>query len=177
MFYLLFSKVLVAKIVPPADVHPELFKGANRPFKVVDRVASLRKLHNKARTPEQAEKREKRLIEQEKRKRKRLAEAGIDYEFGGFEAAKLIVDPSFGQPLALALLLLDQPLLALLRLLGRARFIVQLAQGRDAVHHLERPVGAFEELGVDVGRRHYFGDEHLAEEQVEHVARTLKEAL
>ena len=85
--YLLFSKVLVAKIVPPADVHPELFKGANRPFKVVDRVASLRKLHNKARTPEQAEKREKRLLEQEKRKRKRLAEAGIDYEFGGFEAA------------------------------------------------------------------------------------------
>ncbi|KAL1841694.1 hypothetical protein VTJ49DRAFT_6733 [Mycothermus thermophilus] len=33
--YLLFGHILTAKIVPPAQVHPNLFKGANRRFKVV----------------------------------------------------------------------------------------------------------------------------------------------
>ncbi|KAL2149625.1 hypothetical protein VTH82DRAFT_8277 [Thermothelomyces myriococcoides] len=33
--YLLFGHILSAKIVPPAQVHPNLFKGANRRFKVV----------------------------------------------------------------------------------------------------------------------------------------------
>ncbi|KAK4122912.1 hypothetical protein N657DRAFT_484581 [Parathielavia appendiculata] len=33
--YLLFGHILSAKIVPPAQVHPNLFRGANRRFKVV----------------------------------------------------------------------------------------------------------------------------------------------
>jgi nucleolar protein 15 len=33
--YLLFGHILTAKIVPPSQVHPDLFKGANRRFKVV----------------------------------------------------------------------------------------------------------------------------------------------
>ncbi len=33
--YLLFGHILRAKIVPPVQVHPELFKGCNRRFKVV----------------------------------------------------------------------------------------------------------------------------------------------
>lgn len=33
--YLLFGHILAAKTVPPAQVHPDLFKGANRRFKVV----------------------------------------------------------------------------------------------------------------------------------------------
>ncbi|GAB1312968.1 nucleolar protein [Madurella fahalii] len=33
--YLLFGHILTAKIVPPGQVHPNLFKGANRRFKVV----------------------------------------------------------------------------------------------------------------------------------------------
>lgn len=33
--YLLFGHILTAKIVPPSQVHPNLFKGANRRFKVV----------------------------------------------------------------------------------------------------------------------------------------------
>lgn len=33
--YLLFGHILTCKIVPPAQVHPDLFKGANRRFKVV----------------------------------------------------------------------------------------------------------------------------------------------
>lgn len=33
--YLLFGHILTVKIVPPSQVHPDLFKGANRRFKVV----------------------------------------------------------------------------------------------------------------------------------------------
>ncbi len=33
--YLLFGHMLSAKVVPPAQVHPNLFKGANRRFKVI----------------------------------------------------------------------------------------------------------------------------------------------
>lgn len=33
--YLLFGHILTAKVVPPEQVHPDLFKGANRRFKVV----------------------------------------------------------------------------------------------------------------------------------------------
>ena len=84
--YLLYSKILVAKVLPPESVHPETFKGANRPFRVIDTAAAKRKQHNKPRTAEEAEKREKRLVQAEQRKRKKLEAAGIDYEFGGYEA-------------------------------------------------------------------------------------------
>ena len=33
--YLLFGHILTVKVVPPSQVHPDLFKGANRRFKVV----------------------------------------------------------------------------------------------------------------------------------------------
>ncbi|KAK4181113.1 hypothetical protein QBC36DRAFT_318638 [Triangularia setosa] len=33
--YLLFGHILTAKVVPPNQVHPDLFKGANRRFKVI----------------------------------------------------------------------------------------------------------------------------------------------
>jgi len=85
--YLLFSKVLVAKVVPPESVHDETFKGANRKWRTVDRAALMRKAHNKARTEAEAAKREQRLIQSDKAKRLKLAAAGINYEFGGYEAS------------------------------------------------------------------------------------------
>ena len=85
--YLMFSKILVAKVLPVDQVHPEMFKGANRPFKVVDRVAGVRKAHNKPRTPEQAAGREERLVKAERKKRAQLEKLGIEYAFDGYEAA------------------------------------------------------------------------------------------
>ena len=84
--YLLFSKILVAKVVPPSDVHPETFKGAERPFKVIDRTAIARKEHNKPRTAERAARREAALLKGERAKRAKLAKAGIDYSFDGYVA-------------------------------------------------------------------------------------------
>ena len=85
--YLMFSKVLVAKVLKPEEVHPELFRNANRPFKPVDRTMVARQQHNKVRTEAQASKREGTLLSAEKRKRRKLEVLGIDYEFDGYAAA------------------------------------------------------------------------------------------
>jgi len=85
--YLLFSKVLVAKLMAPKEVHPETFKNANRKFKFVDRTMMERKLQNRARLPEEAAKREANLLVSDAKKRKKLAELGIEYEFGGYAEA------------------------------------------------------------------------------------------
>ena len=84
--YLLFSKLLVAKVLPPESVHAEMFKGAHRAFRVIDTAAVRRQQHNKPRTADQAGKREQQLVKAEGKKRKKLAAAGIDYEFGGYAA-------------------------------------------------------------------------------------------
>ncbi len=88
--YLMFSKVLVAKLMAPADVHPETFKNADRPFKMADRLAVVRRTQNQARTPKQAAAREKGLVSRERKRRAKLEALGIEYEFGGYraEAAK-----------------------------------------------------------------------------------------
>jgi len=85
--YLMYSKVLQAQVMAPDKVHPEMFKGATRPFKVVDRLAVVRKVQNATRSPAQAAKREQKLVKGERKKRSRLAAAGIEYEFGGYAAA------------------------------------------------------------------------------------------
>lgn len=85
--YLLFSKILVAKVIAPDEVHSETFKDANRKWRAVDRVLIVRKEHNRARTEEEAAKREAKLLRAESAKRRKLAAAGIEYEFGGYAQA------------------------------------------------------------------------------------------
>ena len=84
--YLLYTKILECHVVPPEDVHPETFKSAGRPFKQVDWTARERKRHNAARSPAEAQAREERLVRKEQQLRRKLADAGIEYEFGGFAA-------------------------------------------------------------------------------------------
>lgn len=85
--YLLFSKVLVAKVMSPEEVHPETFKDANRKWRTVDRVAIVRKEHNRARTDDETAAREAKLLRADSAKRRKLAAAGIEYEFGGYAAS------------------------------------------------------------------------------------------
>lgn len=85
--YLLFSKILVAKVIAPEAVHSETFKDANRKWRAVDRVLIVRKEHNRARTEEEAARREAKLLRAESAKRRKLAAAGIEYEFGGYAQA------------------------------------------------------------------------------------------
>jgi len=99
--YLLMGRILQCKVVPKDEVHPMLWVGANRKWRVVPRDRIVRVKHNRVggfflelrgsvlmrfflvqkRTTEEIEKAEDRLIQRQEAKRRKLAEAGIDYDF------------------------------------------------------------------------------------------------
>ncbi|KII84418.1 hypothetical protein PLICRDRAFT_118081 [Plicaturopsis crispa FD-325 SS-3] len=79
--YLLMGHILRCKVIPKDEVHPELWVGANRKWRVIPRDRIARTAHNKPRTEEQREKAEARLIERQADKKRKLAEVGIDYDF------------------------------------------------------------------------------------------------
>lgn len=79
--YLLMGHILKCKIIPKEKVHPELWVGANKKWKAIPRDQIVRKEHNKPRTQESMRKAEKRLIQRENEKKRKLAEVGIKYDF------------------------------------------------------------------------------------------------
>ncbi|KAM4698025.1 MKI67 FHA domain-interacting nucleolar phosphoprotein [Rhinophrynus dorsalis] len=84
--YLFCERLLKCEFMPPEKVHPKLFIGCNRIFKKPSRPAVLR--YNKRRDAAQRKKMMTRLLEKEKKLRKRLEAKGIDYDFPGFAAQK-----------------------------------------------------------------------------------------
>ncbi|KAI9591746.1 hypothetical protein BDF19DRAFT_389126 [Syncephalis fuscata] len=82
--YLLFGHLLKCKVVPQEKIHPRLFDGANRKFKPVPRHKLAREEHNRTRTAEEAQRNATRLLRKENQKRKRIQNAGIEYDFPGF---------------------------------------------------------------------------------------------
>eukprot|EP00245_Coleochaete_scutata_P011480 TRINITY_DN4270_c0_g1_i1.p1 TRINITY_DN4270_c0_g1~~TRINITY_DN4270_c0_g1_i1.p1 ORF type:complete len:420 (-),score=123.73 TRINITY_DN4270_c0_g1_i1:610-1683(-) len=84
--YLLFGSMLQCKLVPPESVHPALWKGANREFKVVPWVKLAQQKHNRERTPEQVQRVMTRLVKRQDKRMEKLKAAGIDYDFEGFRA-------------------------------------------------------------------------------------------
>lgn len=77
--YLLFGHILTAKVVPPAQVHKDLFKGANRRFKVIPWNKMAGKQLEKA-LPES--KWQGRITKEEQRRAARAAKlAEMDYEW------------------------------------------------------------------------------------------------
>ncbi|KAG2147701.1 RNA-binding domain-containing protein [Suillus clintonianus] len=79
--YLLMGHILKCKIIPKEKVHPELWVGANKKWKVIPIDQIVRKEHNKLRTQESMRKAEKRLIQRENERKRKLAEIGIAYDF------------------------------------------------------------------------------------------------
>lgn len=98
--YLLFGRLLVCKIVPPEDVHPNMWLGANKKWRQPTQNHKARRTQNKVRsgcflwTPrifglmgflqprdevEQA-RAEKRLLKRQEERAKKLKEMGIDYD-------------------------------------------------------------------------------------------------
>ena len=63
------------------EVHPKLFKGANRKFKKVPWKKIEAERVNKERTPEEAARRVASIVKRDQQRRKRIAAAGIDYEY------------------------------------------------------------------------------------------------
>jgi nucleolar protein 15 len=79
--YHFFGQKLEVKVLKKADVHEELFKGANRVFRRVPWREIEVKRHNKERTEEEEKKRAARMTSLNRKRAQRIAEAGIEYTF------------------------------------------------------------------------------------------------
>ncbi|XP_065494063.1 MKI67 FHA domain-interacting nucleolar phosphoprotein [Caloenas nicobarica] len=87
--YLFSERLLKCQFMSPERVHENLFKNSNRRFLKPSQPAVRR--YNKIRSLVQKAKMTKRLLQKEKRLRKRLAEKGLNYDFPGFAAQDLSI--------------------------------------------------------------------------------------
>ncbi|KAK4403985.1 putative RNA-binding protein [Sesamum angolense] len=78
--YLMYEHLLQVHLVPPAQVHPKLWKGVNRWYQPLDWVQIERKRHDKERTLEQQQKLVAGIMRRDQKRRKRIEAAGIHYE-------------------------------------------------------------------------------------------------
>ncbi|KAI0300765.1 hypothetical protein BC826DRAFT_618853 [Russula brevipes] len=79
--YLLMGHILTCKVIPKDQVHPELWVGANRKWRIVPTYRLAQGQHNKSRTEMQQRTAEKRLLRRQAARKRKLAEAGIVYNF------------------------------------------------------------------------------------------------
>ncbi|GJN87318.1 hypothetical protein Rhopal_000266-T1 [Rhodotorula paludigena] len=86
--YLLAGHILVCKVIPEDQVHPKLWIGANRKFRVVPKARKDAARRNKPKTEKQQEAIKARLLSREEKKRKQLADLGIEYDFVGLAGQK-----------------------------------------------------------------------------------------
>ncbi|KAJ2777358.1 hypothetical protein H4R18_005189 [Coemansia javaensis] len=86
--YLMFDKLLKCKVVPADKVHPRLFADRKK-APARDRGLRLHKAaHDRQRTPAEVGKQVDRLVKAERKRRAKLAAAGIDYEYPGYEGLR-----------------------------------------------------------------------------------------
>ena len=108
--YLLMGHILRCKVIPKDQVHPELWVGANRKWRVVpaDRVARVE--HNKAnkhfrymflystcfqpRTESEQARAAKRLLKRQQARKRKLEAAGIEYDFDAVSYVSISVIPT-----------------------------------------------------------------------------------
>ncbi|BGP14293.1 nucleolar protein [Rhodosporidiobolus nylandii] len=87
--YLLAGHILVCKVIPNDQVHPKLWVGANRKFRVVPKARKEQKRRDAPKTDAQKATASARLLSREEKKRAQLAKLGIEYEFSGFAGKKV----------------------------------------------------------------------------------------
>ncbi|KDR76368.1 hypothetical protein GALMADRAFT_247808 [Galerina marginata CBS 339.88] len=79
--YLLMGHILRCKLIPKDQVHPELWIGANRKWRVVPKEQVARSEHNKLRTDDEQARATKRLLKRQAERKRKLAKSGINYDF------------------------------------------------------------------------------------------------
>lgn len=82
--YRLFDHILQCKVVSADKIHPKMFHGANKTFKVFPWKQLAREQHNAVKTAEQTSRIADRLLRKEQAKRRKMAQIGMTYEFSGY---------------------------------------------------------------------------------------------
>ncbi|OQR82081.1 Drug/Metabolite Transporter (DMT) Superfamily [Thraustotheca clavata] len=82
--YRLFDRVLSCSVVPVEKLHDRMFIGANRKFRPMPYKKIAIRQHNAPKSFEQQEAVNSRLIAKENKKRAKLANLGIEYDFKGY---------------------------------------------------------------------------------------------
>ena len=83
--YLLEGRLLQCKIVPKEKQHPTLWLGANRSFRKVPGSRLFRLKHDDTnKSEEQKLKSNSSLLSRQEKRRKRIKDLGIDYDFQGY---------------------------------------------------------------------------------------------
>lgn len=85
--YFLAGRRLVCHVVKKDNVHEKMFAGCNRKFRPIPWRMIEKQRHNAPKSEAQQKKVVSGLLSREKRKRDKLKELGIDYEFPGYSAA------------------------------------------------------------------------------------------
>jgi nucleolar protein 15 len=85
--HLMFNHILRVKLMDEEKIHPKLFVGANKKFRVLPRKRLHAKRHNRKREPEEQKKLEKKLIKKDSSRKKKLAALGITYDYPGYAAS------------------------------------------------------------------------------------------
>ncbi|XP_047342561.1 MKI67 FHA domain-interacting nucleolar phosphoprotein-like [Impatiens glandulifera] len=78
--YLMCEHMLKVHLIEPENVHPKLWSGVNRFYKPPDWVKIERKRHDKERTLEGHKKLVEGIMKRDKKRRKKIEAAGMDYE-------------------------------------------------------------------------------------------------
>ena len=81
--YLLMGHILQCSVIPREEVHPSLWVGANRKYRAVPHDRLARVSHNRERDGVEKARAEKRLLKRQEARKRKLADAGIDYDLEG----------------------------------------------------------------------------------------------
>ncbi|PFX30480.1 MKI67 FHA domain-interacting nucleolar phosphoprotein-like [Stylophora pistillata] len=82
--YMMFGRLLKCSVIPKDRVHPMLWKGSDRKFKSIPWQKSEVKKQNKKKSKEGQETQLRNILKKERRKRRKMKDLGIDYDFPGY---------------------------------------------------------------------------------------------
>lgn len=83
--YLIMGQLLRVKPLSREQIHPKMWVGANRTFRKIPEGRRAREQHDGPKSSEGKERAERKLLQRQERKRQALKEAGIEYEFEGYQ--------------------------------------------------------------------------------------------
>ncbi|CAD6979957.1 unnamed protein product [Tilletia controversa] len=83
--YLLDGHLIQVKEMKGEEVHERLWVGSGRKFRPIPRHRVQRLRHDQPKTDEQKQKVEANLLKRESKRRRKLEEAGINYQFDGYK--------------------------------------------------------------------------------------------